>query len=243
MRRQPARPGVGLRRAGAARRRAPGRPVAHGRTIRSSDHRARSPDAAAVLDHERPSLVRERVDTLGRRLEDELIARIRCFGPQVCGDLAAGATREWLVTDGLGGYAMGTVSGLRTRRYHGLLVVAGDAGARRHWAWPPRPGRSRCPPAARVRLGSHEWALRRRRPGGHELLERFDLVDGLPRWRWRVGDGGAGAGAGDGARPLAAWRCVHRLLAGGPVAARPRRRCAPGGTRTASGTAAGRRRG
>ena len=34
------------------------------------------------------------------------------------------ARREWLVTDGLGGYAMGTVAGLRTRRYHGLLVVA-----------------------------------------------------------------------------------------------------------------------
>jgi hypothetical protein len=51
------------------------------------------------------------------------------FGPQICGDLRAGATREWLVTDGLGGYAMGTVSGLRTRRYHGLLMVSGDTPA------------------------------------------------------------------------------------------------------------------
>ena len=32
--------------------------------------------------------------------------------------------REWLETDGLGGFASGTVSGLRTRRYHGLLVAA-----------------------------------------------------------------------------------------------------------------------
>jgi len=33
------------------------------------------------------------------------------------------SVREWLVTDGLGGYACGTVAGLRTRRYHGLLMV------------------------------------------------------------------------------------------------------------------------
>ncbi len=34
------------------------------------------------------------------------------------------ASREWLEADGLGGFASGTVSGLRTRRYHGLLLVA-----------------------------------------------------------------------------------------------------------------------
>src|SRR3954447_15722210 len=33
-------------------------------------------------------------------------------------------TREWLVTNGLGGYASGTVCGVATRRYHGLLVAA-----------------------------------------------------------------------------------------------------------------------
>ena len=33
-------------------------------------------------------------------------------------------TREWLVTNGLGGYASGTVSALVTRRYHGLLIAA-----------------------------------------------------------------------------------------------------------------------
>ena len=32
--------------------------------------------------------------------------------------------REWLVTNGLGGYASGTVAGVVTRRYHGLLVAA-----------------------------------------------------------------------------------------------------------------------
>src|ERR1700726_4781716 len=33
-------------------------------------------------------------------------------------------TREWLVTNGLGGYASGTVAGVATRRFHGLLIAA-----------------------------------------------------------------------------------------------------------------------
>ena len=64
------------------------------------------------------------------------------FGRQVCGSLDEAASREWLVTDGLGGYAMGTVAGLRTRRYHGLLMVAGaaangsgEAGVSRRMRW------------------------------------------------------------------------------------------------------------
>src|SRR5258707_12401436 len=34
------------------------------------------------------------------------------------------ATREWIVANGLGGYASGTVAGVVTRRYHGLLIAA-----------------------------------------------------------------------------------------------------------------------
>ena len=39
-------------------------------------------------------------------------------------DDEANVTREWLVTNGLGGYASGTVGGVITRRYHGLLIAA-----------------------------------------------------------------------------------------------------------------------
>src|SRR3990172_7288900 len=46
------------------------------------------------------------------------------FGPEICGDLAAGATREWLETNGLGGVAWWTIIGLNPRRYHGLLIAA-----------------------------------------------------------------------------------------------------------------------
>ena len=41
-----------------------------------------------------------------------------------CTDLVAAQTREWLVTNGLGSFASGTVAGIQTRRYHGLLIAA-----------------------------------------------------------------------------------------------------------------------
>ncbi|WP_432987968.1 amylo-alpha-1,6-glucosidase [Dactylosporangium sp. CA-233914] len=110
------------------------------------------------------------------------------YGAQVCGDLSVGATREWLVPDGTGGYAMGTVSGLRTRRYHGLLVVAEPGRpARRHLALAALDPVLTLPSGAEVELAVHEWAGGAISPAGHTLLERFDLVDGLPRWRWRIG--------------------------------------------------------
>src|SRR6266481_1738074 len=46
------------------------------------------------------------------------------FGPAICNDLTAAEQREWLVTNGIGGFASGTVAGSATRRYHGLLIAA-----------------------------------------------------------------------------------------------------------------------
>src|ERR1700682_5340366 len=39
-------------------------------------------------------------------------------------DLTAATSREWLETNGLGGFASSTIIGLNTRRYHGLLTAA-----------------------------------------------------------------------------------------------------------------------
>src|SRR3954452_12433641 len=91
------------------------------------------------------------------------------FGAQTCGSLDEGGQREWLVADGVGGYAMGTASGLRTRRYHGLLVVAVDGPAARML------GLVALDPVlvvgdARYRLATHEWAGGAIDPAGHELL-------------------------------------------------------------------------
>jgi glycogen debranching enzyme len=46
------------------------------------------------------------------------------FGREICGHLPIAERCEWLVTNGIGGYASGTVAGLLTRRYHGLLIAA-----------------------------------------------------------------------------------------------------------------------
>ena len=109
------------------------------------------------------------------------------FGREVCGSLVEASAREWLVTDGVGGFAMGTVAGLRTRRYHGLLVVATQ----------PPIGRQLGLAAIdcmlvlgdrRVRLATHEWASGALAPAGHVHLATFAIVDGVPRWRWSVGD-------------------------------------------------------
>src|SRR5690348_15759901 len=110
------------------------------------------------------------------------------FGTQLCGRLDESAAREWLLTDGLGGYAMGTVAGLRTRRYHGLLVVSGATVASRHVGLAALDPVLELPSGATIRLGTHEWVGGAVSPAGHLLLERFDLTDGVPRWRWRIGD-------------------------------------------------------
>src|SRR5258708_16395070 len=46
------------------------------------------------------------------------------LGRDICSDVEAGLNREWLVTNGLGGYASGSILGATTRSYHGLLVPA-----------------------------------------------------------------------------------------------------------------------
>jgi glycogen debranching enzyme len=46
------------------------------------------------------------------------------FGAEDCAQLEVSSRREWLETNGLGGYASSTVAGLNSRRYHGLLVAA-----------------------------------------------------------------------------------------------------------------------
>src|SRR3954466_13453490 len=99
------------------------------------------------------------------------------LGPQVCGTLDEAALREGIVTDGAGGYAMGTVAGLRTRRYHGLLAVAVNGPGSRNL------GLAALDPVlvagdARYRLASDEWGNGTVDPAGHELLVSFDLADG-----------------------------------------------------------------
>ena len=47
-------------------------------------------------------------------------------------DLREGITKEWIITNGIGGYASSSVLGINTRKYHGLLVAPLTPPARRH---------------------------------------------------------------------------------------------------------------
>ena len=95
--------------------------------------------------------------------------------------------REWLVTNGLGGYASGTLGGFMTRRYHGLLVAA-----------LPNPlGRTmmlnHLYASVRTQDGSEATLEAQETAGGIDALatdhlEEFRLELGLPVWTYRVGN-------------------------------------------------------
>lgn len=109
------------------------------------------------------------------------------FGREICGDFDAAAAREWLVTNGTGSYASGTIAGVLTRRYHGLLVAALK------------------PPLGRTLLvtkldetavydnltyplHTNCWASKTIDPHGYRYLERFYLEGTTPVWHFACAD-------------------------------------------------------
>lgn len=113
-------------------------------------------------------------------------AQVR-FGRGLCGDLAAAEAREWLLTNGRGGYAMGTVAGTLTRRYHGLLIAAADPPVTRRLVVArldldvQYDGRA-------YALATNRWRSGALAPEGWRLAEAFTLADGLPTWTYALGD-------------------------------------------------------
>lgn len=102
-----------------------------------------------------------------------------------CRQLDAALDREWLVTNGIGGYASATVAGTNTRRYHGLLVAA---------LTPPR---SRTVMLSRIDeevvvedrtfyLGTNEYHDGTIHPTGYVHLEECRIEDGLPSFTYTV---------------------------------------------------------
>ncbi|MGZ3443012.1 MAG: glycogen debranching enzyme N-terminal domain-containing protein, partial [Polyangia bacterium] len=96
-------------------------------------------------------------------------------------------SREWLVTNGLGGYASGTLSGAATRRYHGLLIAALPAPLGRVMMLNHLSEVLALPDGTRLELGGVERADRTLELPGAKHLVDFRLESGLPVWRWRVG--------------------------------------------------------
>ncbi|MGA7934936.1 MAG: amylo-alpha-1,6-glucosidase [Kovacikia sp.] len=109
------------------------------------------------------------------------------FGREVCGDLAQSEVREWLVTNGIGGYASGTVAGVLTRRYHGLLVAALKPPLRRMLMLAKLDDT--------VLYGDRFYPLHTNRwtdgtvgPHGYRHIERFTLEGTVPTWRYACAD-------------------------------------------------------
>jgi len=109
------------------------------------------------------------------------------FGREICGYLDIAEQREWLVTNGIGGYASGTVSGNLTRRYHGLLIAALN----------PPVGRTQL--VAKLEetaeyggtlyaLSTNRWASGAVEPKGYTNIEDFRLEGTVPVWRFALGD-------------------------------------------------------
>ncbi len=95
--------------------------------------------------------------------------------------------REWLVTNGLGGYASGTISGIPTRRYHGLLIAALEAPLGRSLMLAQVSERLCLANGSYVSLGFNELTgddLIARTGTGH--LVEFQLEAGLPVWRYEA---------------------------------------------------------
>ncbi len=94
-------------------------------------------------------------------------------------------SREWLVTNGLGGYASGTLAGVLTRRYHGLLIAALEA---------PYGRRVMLPDVAEsikengdvIDISGEEPASDTLSLHGSKYLTEFRLEEGLPTWHFEI---------------------------------------------------------
>src|SRR5512141_1402756 len=92
--------------------------------------------------------------------------------------------REWLVTNGLGGYASGTVAGVNTRRYHGLLVASLPAPLGRMMMFNHLSEIVHLPDGSAIPIGGEERALREFDIHGAAHLTEFRMENGMPVWQF-----------------------------------------------------------
>lgn len=102
-------------------------------------------------------------------------------------DLESLVTREWLVTNGIGGYASGTIAGVITRRYHGMLIAAlpnplGRTVMLNHLA-----ERVALQDGSVAQLGGEERIGGRLELPSARWLAEFRLEAGVPVWRYELG--------------------------------------------------------
>jgi predicted glycogen debranching enzyme len=107
------------------------------------------------------------------------------WGREISGRLDVAERREWLCTNGIGGFASGTVAGLLTRRYHGLLVAALSPPVGRTLLVAKLDERADYAGAG-WDLATNRWADGTVAPEGHRLIERFHLDGTTPVWHFAL---------------------------------------------------------
>ncbi|MGO9961671.1 MAG: amylo-alpha-1,6-glucosidase [Solirubrobacteraceae bacterium] len=109
------------------------------------------------------------------------------FGREVAGELAVAEEREWLVTNGLGGYGSGTAAGTITRGYHGLLVASITPPIDRRLML-VKLDETLTYRAAAYDLATNRWASGAVAPEGYRNIESFELEGSVPVWRFACAD-------------------------------------------------------
>jgi glycogen debranching enzyme len=108
------------------------------------------------------------------------------FDRSICCDLNKTISREWLVTNGLGGYAAGTVAGVLTRIQHGLLVATSPNAVTPQLLF-AKIDEEIFFDQRTYYLGTNEYRDGTLSPAGFVHLEAFRLEEGFPVFTYRLG--------------------------------------------------------
>jgi predicted glycogen debranching enzyme len=109
------------------------------------------------------------------------------LGRETVGRVGHAADHEWLVTNGIGGFASSTLSLMNTRRYHGLLFAALRPPVNRV-ATVSKLDVTALYGGAEIPLFTNEYADGTLAPQGICHLESFRLEGLVPVWTWLAGD-------------------------------------------------------
>ena len=107
-------------------------------------------------------------------------------GPDMCRNVQAGLDHEWFVTNGLGGYAAGSLVGATTRSYHGLLVAALRPPVERDVLITKLDETVELLDNRVFKLGVNEYHDGTIDPQGYHYLDTFSLEADVPCFRYRL---------------------------------------------------------
>ena len=102
-------------------------------------------------------------------------------------NLTISESKEWLITNGIGGYGSGTVSGILTRRYHGLLIAAIKPPLGRRLLL-SKLNDTVSYNEQKYELYCDRWVDKSVSPDGYQYISSFFLVGTTPVWEYKLDD-------------------------------------------------------